>query len=849
MGIIPLNSSYELVIGSETASEVMVASRLCIEVEQLTDRITLNAIDLKISSLKVEDNNGKKIPFALSQYNEKNKIELIFKNTVAPSTLTISAKYLALIKSDQTGLYKVNYGAATYFFTRLQPNYASKLFLSMADIGYKPEVNIKVTCPKNLNVISNTIQLSETKVTKTLKKVSFENIINVPLYGIALAIGEFDIVEGESVEGNFWRRDAINIRGITPKGLGQKIQFALENTQKYIHFFESLLHRGYSYKKLDLIAVPEFIPSGMENPGAIFYSSSLILLDNLTHLKEKFLSVHAHEIAHQWFGNAVSIINWEDIWINEGCATWLSREAMESLNPCFVSDKLHMEETFRVINHDSSISAQSISKKIENELDIESAFNRLSYDKIALLLNIFSNQYGKDKIIDVLRRVIQNSYFYCKQDFYSALENIIDRKAKSIFKSYIEQPGIPLVEVSSYCKSGNAYLKIKQLRYINGSPDCNNYHWPIEIKIKEKKYRSNFRIDFTDGKEINYFLEGKQKKFEFTPNLEQDCYVLYPLGYEAWKTLLYSRPNIKNIPLALVNIIISLKTGKTTANQFLGLLKLFTSLYPASIAFIADELRFFKYNLFNNTQNNNLRKILKYSLRFAIEKHDKKLSVFSNSDNDEFLLESEIKLIQVLALDFGDRWVRDELLGIEYELFELTNYDNFNQNQKRLASTALGILAQKNINKMTEKLITDLQYVKDDTQRVIYLQALANVRCDKFSIQIHNLIISPKIKLNEKAVLLLNYTLYPDNTKRLLYWSENNWGKIKKILPSIYIPYFINLFENLNSLECYDKISKLFKTEVDSIAGGEYYLTKTLNKIKSSIEFAERHKIVMPIDN
>jgi alanyl aminopeptidase len=188
----------------------------------------------------------------------------------------------------------------------------------------------------------------------------FETTRPMPTYLLAFAVGPYDLVDYGKIPANRIRDRDVALRGITAKGLGERIKYALRNTDGLLSVLEEYFGTPYPYKKLDLIAVPEGFGGAMENIGAITYDEYLILMDDESPLSQRrtFTAVHAHELAHMWFGNLVTPAWWNDIWLNESFASWMMFKTADGYWPEGEFDRETLKRAINAMGGDSLASAR-----------------------------------------------------------------------------------------------------------------------------------------------------------------------------------------------------------------------------------------------------------------------------------------------------------------------------------------------------------------------------------------------------------------------------------------------------------------------------------------------------------
>ncbi|MCJ8269478.1 MAG: M1 family metallopeptidase [Psychrosphaera sp.] len=275
------------------------------------------------------------------------------------------------------------------------------------------------------------------------------------------------------------------------------MQYALENTASILATLEAYFGTPYPYEKLDLVAVPDFGAGGMENAGLILYREQLLLLgDSPTFSQQRhYASIHAHELAHQWFGNLVTMPWWDDLWLNEAFATWMANRAMNDWNPKFEFSRASVRQGHYVMKEDALISARQVREPVLNNDTIMSAFDGITYQKGGAVLQMFERFIGRETFQQGVQYHMKRFAFghATANDFIESIEHVADNKGlKAAFFSFLTQPGVPTVELDWQCSDGvggkgdSAKITIKQSRYLplgsTGDP-LQYWHLPVCLTL------------------------------------------------------------------------------------------------------------------------------------------------------------------------------------------------------------------------------------------------------------------------------------------------------------------------------------------------------------------------------
>jgi alanyl aminopeptidase len=333
--------------------------------------------------------------------------------------------------------------------------------------------DIELTVPSDEVAVANTRQTAEKKSSDgQWKTLTFATTKPLPTYLVAFAVGPWDVVDAPPVPANDVRSNPLPLRGIAPRGKGKKLAWVLGETPGVIGFYEEYTHQPYPFDKLDLLGAPDFSAGAMENAGLIVYRDALLLIDDSTPADRyrAVFNVNAHEIAHQWYGDLVTVPWWDDIWLNEAYATWAQRKATLALKPEYFGDMEALEARLNTMKNDSLLTARKVRQPINGHGDIETAFDGITYQKGASVLGMFETWAGEDKFRAGMRDYLAGHAFGSgnSDDLIVSLTKAAGKGEafSSSMKSFLDQPGIPLVRTEIACKDGKATLDLSQSRYL-----------------------------------------------------------------------------------------------------------------------------------------------------------------------------------------------------------------------------------------------------------------------------------------------------------------------------------------------------------------------------------------------
>ncbi len=260
------------------------------------NKMFIHGLDLHITSA-IAHANGRNISVRYVQIDKSGVAQLTFASEIPAGNATLIFNYDAPFGASLAGLYKIKAGGDDYAVTQFENIDARRAFPSFDEPGYKTPFDITITAPSDDKVIANTLPLRSDKSANGMTRTVFAPTEPLPTYLVAFAIGPFDIVDGGTVPPNAWRKTPLPLRGITAKGQGERIRYALSFTPRIVTALENYFRIGFPFSKLDTLAIPDFASGAMENAGAIAYRERYLLMTKDAPLEQRRggLETQAHE--------------------------------------------------------------------------------------------------------------------------------------------------------------------------------------------------------------------------------------------------------------------------------------------------------------------------------------------------------------------------------------------------------------------------------------------------------------------------------------------------------------------------------------------------------------------------
>ncbi|MEQ9314485.1 MAG: M1 family metallopeptidase, partial [Henriciella sp.] len=441
----------------------------------LTDphaRIWLHSLDQTIQRVVARLEDGIEIEGTFEGGLADGGVSKIdFADPVPAGNATLVIDYRAPYNFGLAGLYKAEQNGRPYLATQMEPIDARRMFPGFDEPRFKTPWTLTVTAPQGNQVIANAPLTGTSQLENGLVRHTFATTREIQSYLVALAVGPYDMREGQALPANSLRDRPVPFRGFAPAGKGDQLQVAMDITDEMVGYQETYFDYPYPYAKLDIIAVPDFAYGAMENAGAIIYRESALLINDRTPLDRQrgVLSTHAHELAHQWFGNLVTPKWWDDIWLNEAFATWMSYKTMDEVYPDQGYERAAQRRGLAAMGSDSLINARQIRNPIERNADINDAFDGITYSKGGGVLSMFETYLGEAAFREGMRlhmKRFEDDAADVEDFMKSVADGSGDEGVVESFRSFIFQPGIPYLNVETSCEAQDAGLiTVTQSRY------------------------------------------------------------------------------------------------------------------------------------------------------------------------------------------------------------------------------------------------------------------------------------------------------------------------------------------------------------------------------------------------
>jgi cytosol alanyl aminopeptidase len=444
-----------------------------LDVKKPARTFRFHAVDLSISSFKLT-RGGAPIDAVYSASDGGTMLVKVEK-PLQPGRYSLAIDFRNKYNRQAVGLYKMTLKDGTPFlFTQFEAIDARRAFPVWDEPGIKIPYELTVNIPAQYDAVSNTPVAAELKEGDT-RTIRFARTKPLPSYLIALAVGQFDYtpIEGMSVPG----------RVVSPKGQGHLAGTAAQYTPPILAAMEKYFGGKHPFEKVDLIAVPEYWAGAMENPGAITFRDTILLLDPATATpsqRQNLARVTAHELAHMWFGDLVTMEWWDDLWLNESFADWMGDKITDQLFPEFEHAISELDGVQRVMSSDVRATSDPIRRREQTPEEAMGSVG-LAYDKGKAVLSMFEQWIGPEKFRKgVLAHIHANEWGNANAtEFFASLSRHAPAGTSAALETFIAQPGIPLVTVE---QTGPSTVRLTQKRFSTGEVKPQTWRIPVTLR-------------------------------------------------------------------------------------------------------------------------------------------------------------------------------------------------------------------------------------------------------------------------------------------------------------------------------------------------------------------------------
>jgi alanyl aminopeptidase len=460
---------------------------ILVDVKQPTYHVVLHGRDLHVS--RVVARNGREVvegsasTRASHESRFRDELVLTFCCPLPAGQVELEIAYDAPFGSDLRGLYRVREDGRWYAFSKFEPIDARRAFPCFDEPKFKTPFDVTIAVPRGAVALSNAPESARQDNGGTVS-FRFATTPPLPTYLVAFAAGELEVRAGP--------KSPVPIRVVAAKGKSQLGELALEASAELTARLGRYFGVAYPYSKLDLVAVPDFASGAMENPGLITFREELLLLDPSrasTSARRNMAGVMAHELAHQWFGNLVTAEWWNELWLNEGMATWMERHALDDWQPKWGASLDAVGAGLGVMDADARVSARRVRQPVASGDDAMVAFDGITYQKGAALLGMLEQWVGAPAFQRGVRDYVSAHAWKSAtaDDLLGAVAAASGKDVRGVASPYLDQTGVPLVDAQLVCEPKDRWhveLSQEPWRPVGAASQGAQKVWQIPVCVR-----------------------------------------------------------------------------------------------------------------------------------------------------------------------------------------------------------------------------------------------------------------------------------------------------------------------------------------------------------------------------
>jgi len=479
-----------------------------LELFERSDTLTLHALELDISMARLmpADGSGEPVPLRVRMDEAEQTVRLTAPRAIQPGRYRLDLSFTGKINTQANGLFALDYPdkrtgeTRRGLFTQFEAPDARRFAPMFDEPSYKATFDLSATVPANQMALSNMPVAGEQDLGNGTKRVTFRTSPKMSSYLLFFGLGDFERMTKVAAGG-------VEVGIVGPAGSGEQSRYALDSLAPLVGWFNDYFGIQYPLPKLDNIAGPgesQFF-GAMENWGAIFTFERILLTDpavTSAATRQQIYTTQAHEVAHQWFGDIVTMAWWDDLWLNEGFASWMETKTTDHFNPEWHALLSRVDGREQAMNLDSFATTHPVVQEIRTVSETNQAFDAIAYQKGEAVISMLEAYAGEDVWRAGLRRYMAEHQYAntVSDDLWRAVETAGATGLTAIAHDFTRQPGVPLVRAAARCEGGRTQLSLTQSEFSRDRSD--------DVAASPQRWRVPLLISVAGGEPVRQVLEG-----------------------------------------------------------------------------------------------------------------------------------------------------------------------------------------------------------------------------------------------------------------------------------------------------------------------------------------------------
>ena len=739
------------------------------------------AIDLLELTLRRAGSSSQPIPLTATP-GADGQVEAVAGSDIPQGRYTLHIDFHNNFDTAAKGLYRLRAAGEWYAFTQFEAIEAREAIPCWDEPAFKIPYRVTLTVPPEHAAISNTAE--DSVVEKDGKRtIVFKTTRPLPSYLLAVATGPLEFV---SIPGT-----SIPARVVTTKGQSPLAGTAVAMTPPILAALERYFGSRHPYEKLDLIAVPEYWYGAMENPGAITYVDRLLLIDPRTaddDAREALAVVTAHEIAHMWFGDLVTMAWWDDLWLNESFASWMEDKITAEVHPEFNAPVGQVKSAQRVMGLDSLLTTRAMRQPVRSMDSLLQSADALAYSKGSAVLHMVEGWIGEEAFrAGVLAYLKAHADANATaDDLWNALSKASKMDVKSTLSSFLDQPGVPLVSVE-LLPGGRA--KLKQSRFLNAGATARQaqlWRIPVTLRYPDGSGTKTQRVLLAAPEQV-VSLGTKTTPAWIHPNADESGYYRWSVSSQVFTRVAADAGRVLDTRERvgfLGNASALLNAGQLRGEDYVKVLEAFAAdPDPEVVGNVLDGLEKIRGTFFAEGRDTAFAPFVRRTLAAALAR----FGAVKRGGEPERVTVLRPELLEALS-DAG----RDEAVLVEMERLAAAYLADPASVDPSLTDTAIRVSAIRGDAAMFDLYRSRFEAAKVPTERRRFLSALGNFRDPALVDRAFDYVLAGPLRPQELMAIPRAQGAVPAGQAKTFSWMTAHYEEIAARIPADFMVFMPN---------------------------------------------------------
>ncbi len=824
--VVPVRQSVALRLDPDR-TDYTGSTRIEIEVRRETTSFRFHAEEMALTNMHLTPVTGGDPVSLEHEMLPKGVVRAISPSPIAPGRYALSMDFSNEFGTRAVGLYRMMQGARGYVFSQMEPDDAREALPCWDEPSFKIPFTFTISVPEGQVAVFNSPAVEEV-IADGWKRTVFAETKPLPSYLLAIAAGRLESVAipGLDVPGRIY----------TTEGQSALTGTAVEMTAPLLAALEEYFGEKYPYEKCDFISIPEYWAGAMENPGAITFNATILLVDpNAASLAQKsnLARIIAHELAHIWFGDLVTMEWWDDLWLNESFADWMGDKIAHQVYPEFQLDVTEMRQSINVMNSDARPSSRAIRRPVTDTSDLLQNIG-VQYNKGKAVLAMFEQWLG----LETFRRGVLE-YLHAHRwgnatadDLWAALRSVSGQDVPAAMDTFIEQPGVPLVSVEPV--SGHR-VRLAQKRYAAYGVEQPALAWKIPVVLRFADDRgAGTQTVLLEGPSQEVMLEAEGAVRWIHPNADQRGYYRWSVPADMLSTLageargaLSLRERV-GLASSLGNMLDAASLHADTYLETVG--ELVGDRTPMVVSSALGELARTRHALVTVDLLEPYAAFVRQAVAPARDRWG------TEAKPGEAL---ELKLVRPEILNWLGDWGHDGAVREQMKALAAGYRRDPASVDASLISTALRLSAFDADQELFDAYRVGFEDAKVPVDRTRYLQSLGCFRQPGLRDAALAYVLAGPLRPNELGIVPAQIVAVPGNEDLVFEWYVENYDEYAKRIPPIFLSS-LPIIAGGCSLERLERGRAFFSDPAHQVDGTLVTLAKVEDQVRECVSLRER---------